>query len=316
MDQAPFLAPHIPGFQPDVNQPFTGWIVTPEGTRRVFVKHPRNPDRMREEVAALRLVQQNATMRIAPTFYGFLENTPDVQMALSYEDGVNLVDILTPGATAPPMPAWYPAQSTDRQAITQAQLLLLMDEISQAVKALHQIKLDLFGKLVSPDPNPYRTAAQDYTWQEVNFRLQFAEQKGHLAAPLLEEARSWGKARIDLLDNSEIPCLIHYDLHSGNIRVFYQDGHWHFRVLYDFELARGWLPDYDLAGLRWYIEDYLGDTMGEMAWKRFLAGYGQPHNERLRFFEFTRCLSAVAYSERYPQWGNWCLAKMISLLEG
>jgi len=115
-----------------------------------------------------------------------------------------------------------------------------------------------------------------------------------------------------LIDETEPPCFIHYDLHPGNIRITRDtDGRWQFLTLLDFEMARAWLPEQDLAVLSWYLRGF-----DDGWWDAFLRGYGQTNplfEERIRLFEMIKSLGVMVYSEQ-ADWRHWCRARIDALL--
>ena len=115
-----------------------------------------------------------------------------------------------------------------------------------------------------------------------------------------------------LIDETEPPCFIHYDLHPGNIRITRDtDGRWQFLTLLDFEMARAWLPEQDLAVLSWYLRGF-----DDGWWDAFLRGYGQTNplfEERIRLFEMIKSLGVMVYSEQ-ADWRHWCCARIDALL--
>lgn len=82
-----------------------------------------------------------------------------------------------------------------------------------------------------------------------------------------------------------------------------------FRAIFDFELARGWLPAYDLALLSWYLRVLPG------GWEAFCHGYAAAIDlDRLHLFEMIKALTAVAYSKSSHDWRGWCRRHIDALL--
>jgi hypothetical protein len=294
----------VPGLTSDPQDLRCGSLVCEDGkVRRVYIKRSRTPERHENERFVLEMISQVGAPPVPQLLASYTDETGAV-LALGFIDGVNLADLLIPGPLAPPRPAWYePARLERHPAISE--LLPLLADLGRAVGALHAIPLTQFGKLTGEEPNPHRLDARLHTRQEAAFRVELALDKGHIQRPLAQAWLDWLDRHVDCIDPYEPPCLVHYDLHAGNVRVARnpQTGAWEFRALYDFELGRAWLPELDLAAMYSDLEHLEGD--GGEAWSSFLSGYGPVDPDRLRLFEFIRLLSAVAYGERYPPWAVW-----------
>jgi aminoglycoside phosphotransferase (APT) family kinase protein len=301
------------GLTPDPQDSRCGSLLCADGqVHSVYIKRSRTPERHKNERLVLDLINKVGAPPVPQVLAVFTDAANPV-LALGFIDGVNLADLLVPGPLAPPRPAWYePTRLADPPAI--AELLPLLAELGRAVRDLHAIPLTQFGKLTGEEPNPYRLDARLHTRQEAAFRIELAFSKGHVQQPLAQTWLNWVDRRIDCLRPDEPPCLVHYDLHAGNVRVARnsQTGAWEFKALYDFELGRSWLPELDLAAMHSDLEHLEGD--GGEAWSSFLSGYGPVDPERLRLFEFIRLLSAVAYGERYPPWAAWSRRRLAEYL--
>jgi len=293
----------IPGFTPYPEDARCGFLRGTDGElQRVYLKRSRNPERHACERLVLELIRQAGAPPVPQLLTAF-PDTANPILALSYIDGVNLADLLVPGPLAPPRPAWYESVRLERPPIQE--LLPLLRQLGRAVRDLHAIRIEQFGKLVGEEPNPHRLDARAHTRQEAAFRIGLALEKGHISVELSQAWLDWVDCNIDLILPDETPCLIHYDLHAGNVRVARdpQSGEWRLKALYDFELGRAWLPEWDLAAMHSDLEHLEGDQ-GE-TWGSFLEGYGPVDPRRLRLFKFVRALSAIAYGERYPPWAAW-----------
>ncbi len=293
----------IPGFTPDPRDIRCGILTSADGqAQRVFLKRSRSPERHACERLVLELIQQTGSPPV-PHLIASFPDAANPFLALAYIDGANLADLIVPGPLAAPRPAWY--EPTRMERLPAAALLPLLKELGSAVRDLHAIRLEWFGKLAGEEPNPHRYDARLHTRQEAAFRIGLALEKGHISVELAQAWLDWMDCRIEVIQANETPCLIHYDLHAGNVRVDrdLQTGEWRLKALYDFELGRAWLPDWDLAAMHSDLEHLEGDR-GE-AWGSFLEGYGPVDPRRLDLFEFIRALSAVAYGERYPDWAAW-----------
>jgi aminoglycoside phosphotransferase (APT) family kinase protein len=298
---------------PDTQDPRCGSLVCEDGqVRRVYIKRSRTPERHENERLVLDLINKVGAPPVPQLLASFADENGFV-LALGFIEGVNLADLVVSGPFAPPRPAWYePARLADPPAI--ADLLPLLADLGRAVRDLHAIPLTQFGKLTGEEPNPHRLDARLHTRQEAAFRIELAFTKGHVQQPLAQTWLNWVDRHMDCIDPDESPCLVHYDLHAGNVRVARnpQTGAWEFKALYDFELGRAWLPELDLAAMHSDLEHLEGD--GGEAWSSFLSGYGAIDPERLRLFEFIRLLSAVAYGERYPPWAAWSRRRLAEFL--
>lgn len=184
--------------------------------------------------------------------------------------------------------------------------------MGRAVRALHSVHLAEFGRLpgTGVEPNPHRANARAFTTQEFAHRNRLGLEKTTLPPALAEVARRWYQVEVERLAEDELPCLVHFDLHTGNIRVNRVDGQWQLSALYDFELARGWLPEWDLAILSWDLGGLAGEDPPGCAWQAFLAGYGPIDPDRLRLFQVMYLLTTIAYADRYPEWGRWGLERL------
>jgi fructosamine-3-kinase len=300
----------------DANHPRCAVLTTPDGERRrVFLKSNRSPGRMAEEIASLELLHAQAADFPAPHIYGILPTGEEAQLVMTYLAGVNLCDLLPAAPGAPPLPDWYQPEIPPDPLPPLPDLLPLWTDIGQAVRRLHTVKTGLYGKLAGDNPNPHRTQGRDFTRHEIHYHLELARSKGHISPALQTAVTAWADQRLDLVAQDEPACLIHFDLHTGNIRATHDGDRWRLAALFDFELARGWLAEYDLAGLQWFVRDYLGAAAGEFAWAAFTQGYGPIDVGRLQLFEVMRAFSAIAFQERYPTWGRWCLGKVDQTLQ-
>lgn len=306
----------IPGFTPDPENPNAGLFTNIHGqSERVFLKHSRTPERHATEMAALALLRKQSGDLPTPRLISEHSDDSGSILILSYEAGVNLADLLSPTPAAPPRPPWYtPFHLPVNPSLKD--LMPLLTEIGRAVRIMHAIRIDKFGKLVGQEPNPHRWNARAFTQQEFTHRIQVGVEKGFLPPPIVQEIKRWISHEINCLSETEPSCFVHYDLHAGNVRVFNDPATdtWRLRTIYDLELARGWLPEWDLAALLWDLK-FLEDDEG-LAWHSFLDGYGPVDPMRLRLFEGLRAVSAIAYTDRYPEWGVWSLAFLNELLNG
>jgi aminoglycoside phosphotransferase (APT) family kinase protein len=304
----------LPGFTPDPDNPHAGMLVDDSGQPvHVFLKRPRTAERQANESAILKLIHQQTEEPPAPHVIAEYAEGDDLLTAFSYEDGVNLADLLTPSPEAPPRAPWYIPTGIPEPPSPSA-LLPLLTETGHAVRQLHNIRLEQFGKLTAFEPNPFRTDARAYTQQEFHHRVNVALEKGILPPISAQAAQDWFSSAVICLPPGESPCLVHYDLHAGNIRVFREpvNGVWHLRALYDFELARAWLPEWDLAPLYWDLSCQEGDT--GQAWQGFLQGYGPVVPSRLRLFEVLTAMAIISLADRYPVWAAWAMNKLKSFL--
>jgi aminoglycoside phosphotransferase (APT) family kinase protein len=302
----------FPGYMPDPSDSHCGTLTDADGnSRRVFLKRSRSLERHDCERLVLGLIGQVGVPPV-PQLLAAYPDAANPILALAYIDGANLADLLVPGPLAAPRPAWY--ESTWLEPPPVRELLPLLAELGRAVRDLHAIKLEQFGKLVGEEPNPHRLDARAHTRQEAAFRIHLALEKGHISPELAQCWLDWVDRYIEVIKVDEPPCLIHYDLHAGNVRVArdLQSGEWRLKALYDFELGRAWLPEWDLAAMHSDLGHLEGDQ-GE-AWSSFQEGYGSVDPERLRLFEFVRGLSAVAYGERYPPWAAWSRRRLEAFL--
>jgi len=282
--------------------------------RRVFHKRSHTLERQETEIAALALIGQQAAGLPVPSVMGQSIDPEGPILVLSYEDGANLADLLTPSAYAPPLPPTYQRVKLPVRP-SASELCPLLSEVGRAVRLLHNIRLDKFGKQVGEEPNPHRWNARAFTYQEFAHRSYMGYEKGFLSDALVQKIMEWADRETHRLIETEPPCLVHYDLHAGNIRVCSDPdtGAWRLRVLYDFELARGWLSEWDLAALVWDIRNIVEGA--DRVWGAFLEGYGPVESARLRLFEGLRAVSGVAYTDRYPEWGAWCLLLLLEMIE-
>lgn len=277
----------------------------------IYVRWARKPACFVTEAVALRLIHTRLGAAAPATrLFAALPNVAAGVLLVSYAPGANLADFLPPQADLPPLPPTYvhtpPGHTRGMVAAMRA--------AGRAVRRLHQIQLDAFGLLAGADPNPHRHAARAHTQQEAHYALDLCRTLGWLDATQAQRAADWLAQRLPLLDEGERPCLIHYDLHAGNLRFAHNgDGEWQFSTLLDFELARGLLPEYDLALLSWYLHDAACADW----WTAFLSGYAPAaplHPVRLRLFEMVKALQAMAFSKLEQDWGRWCQARALTLL--
>lgn len=285
-------------------------LITDTGdSKPVFLRFARTPSRFAAEYAALDLLRRHlGNQAPAPQVVAALPTVGAGVLALSYELGVNLADFIPADAPVPTLPISYirssPGQLHDFQAVLEA--------IGRAVKKVHQIHPEQFGKFVGDNPNPYRTSARQFTQQEAKHHLGVCVQQGWFDRAFTRTIEQWLAEYLQLIDETEQPCFIHYDLHAGNIRITRgADGRWQFLTLLDFEMARAWLPEQDLAILSWYLRGF-----DDGWWHAFLQGYGQTNpwfKERIHLFEVIKSLGAMAYSEQ-ANWRHWCRARIDVLL--
>jgi aminoglycoside phosphotransferase (APT) family kinase protein len=306
----------LPNFTPDPDDPHSGMFTTADGqTRRAYLKRMRSPERQATEANALRLIQQHGGNLPAPELIAEFQDESGACLLLSHETGVNLADLLPPSPAAQPRPPWY--QRVQLPVLPSIHdLLPMLAETGRAVRALHSIQVSWFGKLVGENPNPYRRDGRAYTHQEIRHQAQVAVSKGILSSSLGQAVERWAERTVECLDANELPSLVHFDLHTGNIRVYAdpQDGIWRLRSLYDFELARGWSPEWDIAYLQADLK-YLANDPACLAWRSFLEGYGAVDPLRLRLFEGLHALTAAAYADRYPERGAWALPILTEIVE-
>jgi len=104
-------------------------------------------------------------------------------------------------------------------------------------------------------------------------------------------------------DEQEKPCLVHTDLHPGNIRL--RENDFALAGVLDFEHAKGWLAEYDLALLHWHL--------GEDLWPAFREGYGTYSPKRLRLFEVIKLLMIIEGRDLQHLYGKWACEKLATL---
>ncbi|MBK8902016.1 MAG: phosphotransferase [Anaerolineaceae bacterium] len=292
----------------DPADPNRVFLWTEEGPPQpAFLRFSRKSSRFDNETAALTLIHQQLPSAPVPPLLLSLPEFDDGLMLVGYLPGVNLADFIPPDADIPPLPLTY--QRSQPEAT--AGLLGAIAEAGRAVRQLHGIPLTQFGTLVGPWANPYLHDAHAHTAQETRHVLSRCVQLGIFSAHEEKKIDNWLHERLSLIAPDEKPAFIHFDLHAGNLRFEVENGRVYFLAIYDFELARGWLPEYDLALLSWD----LGGLSG--GWETFCRGYGGAiHPERLRLFEMIKALTAVAYSKSDHDWRDWCLQRIKRLLEG
>ncbi len=300
------------GFEPDPLDLRGAYLVSPGGERlRVFLKRARKPERRVAELTALALLQAQAPAAPFPRVVSSFDLAGEPYLAFAYQTGANLADLLEPGPRALPRPQWYePVSLAERPPLPS--LLPLLSEVGRAVRALHSVHLAGFGRLpgTGVEPNPHRANARAFTAQEFAHRIRTGLDKGTLPPALAEACACRYEQEAEHLEEDEPPCLVHFDLHAGNIRVTESGEQWQLSSLYDFELARGWLPEWDLAILAWDLGGLAGEDPSGCAWQAFVAGYGPIDPDRLRLFQVMYLLTTIAYADRYPEWGRWGLARL------
>jgi len=162
---------------------------------------------------------------------------------------------------------------------------------------------------------PHRHDARAFTYQEARHYLERGMVTGWLRADETAAVDSWLRRRLPLIDPAAATCLVHNDLHPGNIRVVADvDGAWQVSGVVDWEMARGWLPERDLATLSWH----LGGAHSRL-WSAFESGYGgggTAQRERQLVFDMVNALGAMAYSPPQAPWGRWCAARVAALCDG
>lgn len=277
----------------------------------VFLRFARSPNRFATEYAALQYIFRRLGNRAPiPTLFVAVPQVAQGVLLLSYEEGQDLAAFLPEEVDIPPfLTSSVPLLPPIKSDISKA-----LEEIGQALSMLHTIELPWFGKLVGKDPNPYRSHAQHFTRAETQHALQLCLTSGWIHMDEHAFLNNWIEERLPLISSAETPRLIHYDMHPANIRLC-QDlsGQWAFRCFLDFEHARAWVPEYDLAILACYIR-----TIDKQWWEAFLRGYGRISHERLHLFEIIKALQAMAYTSPHStqeHWGHWFYKHLKTFLE-
>jgi hypothetical protein len=273
--------------------------------QQAYLRFARKPSRFANEEAALTLIHQKLEAAPVPKLMLSLLGIGDGLLIVDYLPGVNLADFIPAGANIPTMPLTYRRSQPE----TEVGLLDALVDAGKAVRRLHEIILPRFCTLVGAHPNPHLHNAQAYTRQEARHMLGRAVELGYITQVEEESITGWFEGRLPLIEETEKPSLTHFDLHAGNVRFCVRDGRIQFLAIFDFELARGWLPEDDLALLSWYL------CALPQGWEAFCEGYGTAIDpQRLELFEMIKALTAVAYSKNDYDWRDWCRNHIQKLL--
>lgn len=272
---------------------------------RAYLRLARSRTRYDTEHAALQLMERHLKPPPTPRLLLALPDLGKGALLLDYLPGLNLADFVPPAAGIPPLPPTYRrSEPLLWKALTEA-----LVAAGRAVRRMHQIEVPHFGPLAGPLPNPHLHDARAYTRQEANHMLTYAMELGSLSQEEAARIVPWLEERYPLIATGERPALTHFDLHAGNLRFGRGETGVFFQAIFDLELARGWLPEDDLALLSWYLRGIEG------GWQAFCQGYGAPVDvERLALFDMIKALTAVAHGKS-DDWRNWCYRRMWQLLQ-
>ncbi len=251
----------------------------------VYLRWARSQSRFQAEYASLTYITQQSTemARFVPQIIAAFPSLHNGLLLVPYKSGPCLSDFIPSEANVPPFSASH-TSALHSQSYAPKKVDSALQALGRAIRLLHTISLDHFGKLTGTEPNPYTSQARDFTYQEAQHALQQCLERGWFNASYGQKIRSWLYERWVLIALNEKPCLIHYDLHPGNVRLkLSEKDEWEFDGIFDFELARGWLPEYDLAALAWYLKE-----MSETSWQAFLDGYGSINTGRLLLFDMLK----------------------------
>ncbi len=286
--------PHLVTLIPQAGEP-----------RQAYLRFARKASRFANEEAALRMIHQKLEAAPAPRLLLALPEMGEGLLIVDYLPGINLADFIPAAADIPALPPAYRRSQPD----TESGLLEALIDAGKAVRRLHEIELPQFSLLAGPRPNPHLHNARLFTQQEAQHMLGRAIELGFLAKREEKPITDWLQARLPLLDEREPARFTHFDLHGGNMRFCVRDGRIHFRAIFDFELARGWLPEVDLALISWYLRVLPG------GWDAFCEGYGTTiDTQRRKLFEMIKTLTTVAYSKSEYDWRGWCYKRIQKLL--
>lgn len=273
--------------------------------QQAYLRFARKRSRFANEAAALSLICQALKPAPAPELLLSLPEIGEGLLIVGYLPGVNLVDFIPAAANIPAMPSTYQRSQPE----TEAGLRKALVGAGKAVRRLHEIVLPHFCLLVGTHPNPHLHNAQAYTRQEARHMLSRVVELGYVSEGEAKQITDWLEDRLLLIAETEPATLTHFDLHAGNLRFCIRNGRIQFQAIFDFELARGWLPEDDLALLSWYLRALPG------GWEAFCQGYGIAiHPQRLELFEMIKALTAVAYSKGEYDWRDWCYNRIQALL--
>ncbi|MAT96263.1 MAG: hypothetical protein CL608_03895 [Anaerolineaceae bacterium] len=290
----------------DPSEPSLVTLFPQEGEpQQAYLRFARKPSRFANEEAALRLIHQKLGTAPVPQLLLSLPEVGDGLLVVSYLPGLNLADFIPVGADIPTMPLAYQRSQPE----TEAGLLGSLVNAGKAVRRLHEIDLPRFCLLDGAHPNPHLHNARLYTQQEARHMLSRVGALGYVSDVEAKHITVWLEERLPLIGETEPATLTHFDLHAGNVRFCVRDGRIQFLAIFDFELARGWLPEDDLALLSWYLRVLPG------GWEAFCEGYVRVvDKQRLEMFEMIKALTAVAYSKNDYDWRDWCRNHIQKLL--
>ena len=265
----------------------------------VFLRVRQKPQL--QEQTALHLLQQQGID--APRVLGILTFAHETVLMQNYVDGVDLAALLPSEKQRPPLPT--PVEHWSPCAVDQ--LEKGVRELGVYLRRQHAIKLPHFGHLVTEDPNPHLRDARLYTFQEGKHALQRCVEVGWVTPASAFRLLSWIERQSSLIQPEEQSCLIHSDLHTGNIRFVKVDDKWQLASIIDYEHAKGWLPEYDLVLLKWHL--------GEALWMAFLQEYqlGPVLGTRFELFEVIKLLIIMSVRQRDSTYGRWASTMLTSI---
>ncbi len=167
-------------------------------------------------------------------------------------------------------------------------------EIGSLLGTIHLDSVKGYGDLTEP--------GQLSSDPRIPFTLKFEEGmnecRDHLPSSLFEKCRRYYDSHIDLLLETDGPCVIHRDFRPGNLIV----DHGKIQVIIDWSSARGGFAEEDFCPLEF------GEWSTHASYKQsFLGGYAKirkipDYHRILPLLRLSRAIGAIGFTVKRGTW--------------
>jgi len=171
-----------------------------------------------------------------------------------------------------------------------------MHDFGSLLARIHLDSVEGFGDLTEPD-----RLSQDH---RIPFTKKFEEGmeecRNHLPSLLMEKCRRYYDQHVDLLLETDGPCVVHRDFRPGNLMI--DNGN--FQGIIDWSSARGGFAEEDFCPLEF------GEWSDNPTYKgAFLAGYASirkvPEYKRVMpLIRLSRAIGAIGFTVKRGIWEN------------